>query len=292
MRYDIYTGLLKAFPMRTEGESINFSYDNRHSKFMQLKNQYPIDVIAGAGDDFSKAVNLLHWVSNHIYHKGDYSANIASDSWNLLNYSFDKGSSCGIHCAGLATVLTECLLAVGLKARKVFLMPCSPYDGDNHAVTHVYLSEMNKWVMLDPTYNAYLLNEEGNALSLLELRDRLANHQIIFFNKEANYNGQTLTEEDTKEAIIYFAKNMFYLYTPEISAYGEEAAFENRDILLCPEGYDVRQVRISNIEYRMNTFGDKNADNAWMLDWLEFVKNATYTYCSSSAFEASPNLIL
>ncbi|MDR1689800.1 MAG: hypothetical protein LBS21_14520 [Clostridiales bacterium] len=62
------------------------------------------------------------------------------NSLALLEYAFDKGAENGINCACLAKILSECLLAVGLPAKQVFIMPCSPYDGDNHVVTQVYTS--------------------------------------------------------------------------------------------------------------------------------------------------------
>jgi hypothetical protein len=125
--YDIYTGLLKAFPLTIADKSdVNFSCKHDHPKFDTLKNTYPIETIAGDGDDFSKTVNLLQWVSAHNYHKGDYRGSIAQNALDLLNHSYNKDISCGINCVGLSTVLSECLLAIGIKARKIFIMPCSP----------------------------------------------------------------------------------------------------------------------------------------------------------------------
>ena len=288
MNYDIYTGLLKAFPLRTEGKNdINFSYDNNHPQFAQLKSEYPIEAIAGDGRDFPRAVNLLHWVSEHIYHKGDYAGTIAHNSLDLLNYSYDMGSLCGINCVALATILSECLLAIGLKARQVFLIPCSPYDGDNHVVTNVYIKEMNKWVMLDPTYNAYLSNEQGEYLSLLDLRNHLANQDPVFFNNEAKYNDDIWTEESAKETIEYYAKNLFYFKTSEKSTFGDGNAIgegkdsENRYIILSPQGYDLKQTQLSNIEYRIKKYGD----NPRVQSWLNRVKQEEYNYCSSVVFE-------
>jgi len=292
MSYDIFTGLLKAFALPTEGKKeIHFSYDNNHPKFCLLKSTYPIETIAGDGDDFSKAVNLLHWVSGHTYHKGDYDGTIAHNSLDLLNYSYDKGSLYGINCVALATILSECLLAIGLKARRVFLMPCSPYDGDSHVVTHVYIREMKKWVMLDPTFNAFFLNEQGEYLSLLDLRNYLANQEPVFFNNEAKYNDDILTVESTKENIEYFAKNLFYFKTSEKSTFcdgnaiGEGNAPENRLIILLPQGYDIKQIQLSNIEYRIKKYGDSPRAQGW----LERAKQEEYNYCTSIDFEALPN---
>ena len=212
MSYDVYTGLLKAFPLRTEGDAeIHFSYDNDNFQYINLKNDYQIESIAGDGDDFSKAVKLLHWVSNYIYHKGDYDGTMAHNTLSLLDYAYDKGKSYGINCVALATILSDCLLSLGLKARRVFIMPCSPYDGDNHVVTHVYCREMNKWVMFDPTYNAYFSDEQGKYLSLLELRNYLADQELVFLNSEAKYNDEMLTTEMIKECYRILCKKLVLL---------------------------------------------------------------------------------
>jgi len=245
MSYDMYTGLLKAFPLPTaKNADMHFVYDNDNPQFSQLRSKYPIETIAGDGGDFSKAVNLLCWISKHIYHKGDHDGAITHNALTLLDYAYDKGKPCGINCVALATILSECLLAVGLQARRVYLMPCSPYDGDNHAVTHVYVREMNKWVMLDPTFNAYLTNEQGERLSLLDLRNCLANQTPVFFNNEAKYNDDIWTAESAKENIAYFAKNLFYFQTFEESTFGSDNAPENRIIVLSPQGYDPKKMRL------------------------------------------------
>lgn len=288
MSYDIYTGLLKAFSFPTaEKADIHFSYDNNHPKYDLLKSAYPIEAIAGGGSDFSKAINLLHWVSGHTYHEGNYAGEIAHNSLDLLNYAYDKGRSFGVNCVALATILSECLLAIGLKARKVFIMPCSPYDGDNHVVTHVYIKEMNGWVILDPTLNAYFSNEQGEYLSLLELRNRLGNQEPVFFNNEAKYNDDVWTTESAKENTEYFAKNLFYFQTFELSTFNEADVPGNRLITLCPKGYGPKQIRLSNIEYRIR----KHGDNPHMQKWLEYAKQQEYNFCSSVDFEESPDLM-
>jgi len=94
MSYDIYTGLLKVFALPAERNSgINFSYDFDHPKFNELKEKYPIEAVAGVGDSFTRAVNLLRWVSGHIYHKGNNNSSTAQNSLELLKYAFDKDAS-------------------------------------------------------------------------------------------------------------------------------------------------------------------------------------------------------
>ena len=285
MSYDIYTGLLKVYTLPTAVDTdVRFTYDNHHPKLDELKSTFPIESIAGEGDDLSKAINLLNWVSTHIYHKGDYSGATFPNSLYLLDYAYDKGVDNGVNCVCLAKILAECLLAIGLQARQVFIMPCSPYDGDNHVVTHVYIQKMNKWIMLDPTLNAYFTNKQGEYLSLLELRNHLANQEPVFFNKEVKYNDDKWTDESAKANIEYFAKNLFYFLMSEASTFGTPDTQGSRYILLSPQGFDVKHKQVSNIEYRIRKYGDSTQ----MQNWLEETRKEEYYYCSSVDFEASP----
>lgn len=85
----------------------------------------------------------------------------------------------------------------------------------------------------------------------------MANQKPVFFNKEAQYNDEIWTEKSANENIEYFAKNLFYFQASEISTFGDGNAIGegiapmNRCITLCPEGYDPKQIRLSNIGYRI-----------------------------------------
>ena len=282
MAYDIYTGLLKAFPLQQNGDgSLSLSYVYDHPKFAELKSKYPIESVAGNGGDFSKAVNLLHWVSGNIYHKGDYMNALPDNSLAYLDYALGRCIAQGINCVALSTVLAECLLSIGIKARKVFIMPCSPYDGDNHVVVNAYIKELGKWMMLDPTLNAYLSDEEGQILSILELRNHLANQEPVFFNKEAKYNDDEWTAESAKYNIEYLAKNLFYLNTTEISGFGDIDLRSQRFVTICPSGYDMKQAQLSNIEYRRKLYGEQ----AWMKEAIEHINQASFHFYGTTGFE-------
>lgn len=90
-------------------------------------------------------------------------------------------------------------------------------DGDNHVVTHVYMNAIHKWIMLDPTFNAYFTNERGEYLSLLDIRHHLADQEPVFFNDEAKYNDEVWTAQSAQESVEYYAKDLFYMQTMENS---------------------------------------------------------------------------
>lgn len=66
-----------------------------------------------------------------------------------------------------------------------------------HVVTMVYINSLEKWVMLDAGNN--FMGEDNIPLSPLEIREKLANNDIIKCN----------VEDDNYK--YYMAKNMFYL---------------------------------------------------------------------------------
>lgn len=254
MDYDAYAGILKMmddFQDMNAHIEFNYNYDDAVSR--KLKSKYHVDEIAGEGNTLSKAINLLTWISSHIYHDGDYDGHITNNALDLLEYSYDNGLEHGINCRSLSATLVGCYLAIGLKARVVYLMPISPYDRDNHVVCEVYIPENNRWNMFDPTYNGYIMNENDEIYSVIELRYALANRANLKFCDKFNYNGDYNIDFENIKA--YYAKNLFYLKCREIQAYNSEQLDDNRIIIFAPKGYDVKKSVLANIEYRIKTSG-------------------------------------
>lgn len=97
-------------------------------------------------------------------------------------------------------------------------------DGDNHVVAEVFITEWNKWIMLDPTYGSYCQDSSGEVLNLYEIRKRIINAEEYSFSDKLNYNGECVSDlEDLKE---YYAKNLFFLRSKAIQGY--------RNILFVP----------------------------------------------------------
>lgn len=67
-------------------------------------------------------------------------------------------------CQGLAITLSDVLTAYGYAARTVGLFSDGP---DNHVVTEVIID--GRWVLLDPSFNAYFVGDDGHALGVSEM---------------------------------------------------------------------------------------------------------------------------
>ena len=93
----------------------------------------------------------------------------------------------------------------------------------------VYSNDLKKWIWIDPTFDAYVMNEKGELLGLAEVRERLINGKTLILNPEANWNKKN---SQTKEYYLetYMAKNLYRLETPLVSEYDSETWKSGKEI--------------------------------------------------------------
>lgn len=257
--FDVYSGIIKMMDeFRDDGKDISIRY-LLDADYKYLCATYKLKEIAGSKADFDKAFNLLNWISSNIYHCGSYDNHVTNTAMELLDYAFGKGEKYGINCRSLSLALTECLLAIGIKARTIYIMPFSPYDFDNHVVCEAWIGELNKWVMLDPTYNLYAAFNNV-PLNIHELRGLLANQEEVIYNNEANYNGTPINKD---EISTYYAKDLFRFMICDIQGTNSENMDGRRFINISPCGYDVKKCTLANIDYRINKWGNNENLQSW-----------------------------
>jgi hypothetical protein len=245
--YLLLTGALRVFDDFSQSGYENFfiEHDVKNPKFELLRNQYSILKVAGNGNGFSKAVNLMCWVHENVVHcGGGKQEDILRDSISILNYTFGKGQMPGIFCYDIAIVFTECCLAAGLTARTIHCKPFSPNDVDTHVVSMVYINEMNKWVFFDPNNNAYFADKNGTALSPLEARYLLARDEICV-------SENTQPESDWYKQ--YMAKNLFYIKFWAKNTFGTDLIENQAIYYLAPLGFDVKNREIAYYEYAIKS---------------------------------------
>ena len=183
---------------------------------------------------------ILTYIHDKIRHDGQ-NGNPKGGN-NSINFAEAcKDGSCGLNCRGLATVLNECYLSMGIPSRVITCMP-KTYISDCHVINAVYSSTLGKWLWIDPTNNAWVTDEQGNLLSVQEVRARLRSGQPVRVNEEANWNNEkkTTTEDYLYE---YMAKNLFYLESWTRYGFNTESDHENliNYIFLQPTGCDSKQ---------------------------------------------------
>lgn len=107
---------------------------------------------------------------------------------------------------------------MGIKSRFITCMPKETEFDDCHVINMVYSKELEKWIWIDPTFDAYVMDEKGNLLGIREVRERLVNGQPLVLNADANWNREILQIKE-KYLENYMAKNLYRVQTPLVSEY-------------------------------------------------------------------------
>ncbi len=197
-----------------------FTYQDSSAPALKtLRKELNLDSIAGGGHEISKILNLMHWIHDLIPHDGNHENPVVKNAMSMINQC--KKEERGLNCRGLATVLNECYLALGIKSRFVTCMPKDSIFNDCHVINMVFSKQLNKWIWIDPTHDAYIMDENGELLGLSEVRERLINGKTIILNPDANWNKQAST---VKEYYLmeYMAKNLYRFSCPLRSEYDYE----------------------------------------------------------------------
>lgn len=206
-------------------------------KLVRVREYFKLDSVAGSGDELSKIQRILTYVHDKIRHDGSH-GNPQTMSAIALAEACKDGSR-GLNCRGLATVLNECYLAMGFKSRFVTCMP-KVYITDCHVINAVYSVTLDKWVWVDPTNNAWVMDENGTMLSVAEVRERLRDGRELVLNPTANWNNRSQTR---KEVYLesYMAKNLYCIFCSDRSEFATEVREEGKKLpkytFLCPEGF-------------------------------------------------------
>ena len=141
-----------------------FTYQSEDNPNLQsLRKHYKLDSIAGQGNEFSQVKNVLHWLHNLVPHDGQHGNPEIKNAESMI--AVCKRENRGLNCRGLAITLNECYLSLGFNSRYVTCLPKDSLktDQDCHVINTVYLNSLGKWVWIDPTFNAYVMNEKGRS---------------------------------------------------------------------------------------------------------------------------------
>ena len=111
----------------------------------------------------------------------------------------------------MAICLTEALLAEGIPARYI-TCESKKWDSDNdcHVICVAWSESLGKWIWVDPTFAAYITDENGVLLHPGEVRYRLQRDMPLFLNDDANWNNMYA---ESKEEYLdeYMAKNLYIM---------------------------------------------------------------------------------
>jgi tetratricopeptide (TPR) repeat protein len=233
--------LQKAGDYREEDQSAlpAIEYENTENwRIKEVKNYFNLDSVAGKGDELSQIINIMTWVHNSVRHDGNNWPACEIDAIDIYNYA--KATKRGVNCRALAIMLNECYLAMGFKSRFITCMPKSESDPDCHVINCVYSATLGKWLWMDPSFNACVKDENGNLLSISEVRSRLIGNLPLVLNSDVNWNGEPRQKE---WYLDYMAKNLYWFNCPVRSFFNVETRYRNTSevyVALVPPDYTVQ----------------------------------------------------
>lgn len=253
---DVYSGALFHNQEFEGGNAEEIIYEFHCPEYEELRSKYNLLKIAGKGSDFMRAKRLLHNLSPRLTHSSWYDNHIECNALRLLEYSLDNPKQ-GINCLNKAKILVECCLALGIYARRVRIMPFSPYDFDNHVIAEIYDSTLDKWIMLDPTTDGYFIDENKTPLSLLEMRSKFANGEFVTFvrSTDALKDIQKLRAKHL-DTNMYICKNLFYFQVEKHSTFGEKGDF----LYFAPLHFSIKRTMQANLRYRLDNLPAEYGD--------------------------------
>ena len=169
--------------------------------------------------------------------------------------------------------------------------PASPYDTDNHVVTEIYDRRRGGWLALDPTTGAYFIGEEGEPLSLLAVRRRMAMRETFtaVLSRQSTKDISALAARNMANGTNpYYAKNMAFFIVELESACGVGGKAAH----LVPCGIGVTARELQNIRYRMQ-WAEKEGLGEYlsrMKEWYACAGKETPRLLSEAGYLAPPNI--
>ena len=288
--YDIYCGIIFNAQQFEEGDG-TIKYELNCPEYGELLQKYPIERVAGRGGDFERALRVCRWLHPGLKHNSYYDNHIPCNSLALMEYSFNKPEQ-GINCLNKAKILAECCLALGIYARRMYMMPYSPYDIDNHVVTEIYDRARAKWIMLDPTTGAYIADKDGEPLSLLEARKCAGEGKLMtaVMARQSKKDMKALFERNLAEGYnAYYAKNMAYFGVDMVNKFGKEGGVA----YLVPTGLNLKKKMVQTMQYRVDMLTGMNKPELAALFEKrrdDLIKADEPTRISEKTFSAAPTM--
>lgn len=136
----------------------------------ELLKKYDLDKIALGNTDFERAVNIIKWLTKNTFYSGAQLTKLTDNSLDILDFSFGKPFKKAINCRSKAIVYADCLTAVGMKAYPVCMIS-SKFKEGCHFTCHVYIREIGKWCVFDPSFGCWFTDKSGNMINLFEMRE-------------------------------------------------------------------------------------------------------------------------
>lgn len=231
-------------------ESISRLRTKKIRKYFRLHAGLDLDAIEKSPEStWEKALRIAVFAAKNIPHDNQKTGLRKRNAITLWEYS--RKTPTGFNCRWHAILLSELLLAAGIRNCFVTCLPKDHRDNDCHVVNLVWLPETGKWAMLDSDMTEYAVDEKGVPLSLMEMREYVRGQREFFIRTLPGFEHAWVGTEDGMAYMkCYWAKNLFWFAKHTTIRYDLESRFCFGDLYIClvPKGYHYDRQKFNGVE--------------------------------------------
>lgn len=214
-----------------QSDSVCFSFEllAPENESKEIRSYFQLDTLISKSDNTWDAALRIAQIAASIKHDNP---DPKPNEYNAIDlWEWAKEHPNGFNCRTHSIMLHELLLSVGIANKVITCSPKDTTDRDCHVVNLVWLPEKDKWAMIDSDKHAYATDENGNLLSLQEMRTKIIKQEPVVFN--------SFTEDSIRQSnnlLYYWAKNLYYFDTIEKQTYNIESypSHSYRKVYLVP----------------------------------------------------------
>ena len=242
-----WLSLLKQHPNFSAKETgyqldVKFLYaEPRDENLQKLRETFSLGVIAGQGSEIEKIINLMTWVYQLTAHANEPEIPEERDAFTLIHKAQVENKQ--INCYMKTIILNEVYVAMGFHSRHTHLLPHSNEKQHSHFVTSVYSHTLEKWILMDPDFGAYVTDGKGNILGVSEIRQHLISEKALktihpdrnrfrmfWLNLNNFINGA--------DYLWFLSIFVFKIRSPRLSAFAQDTQPAREYFELIPDGYN------------------------------------------------------
>ncbi|MCR4900187.1 MAG: transglutaminase-like domain-containing protein [Treponema sp.] len=228
-------------------------------EFFKSNTELDLEALAASSKTtWEKSLELACFVAKNIPHDNQKEPIDERSAIPLWEYS--RRVKTGFNCRWHSILLSELMLAAGIKNCFVTCLPEDKNDSDCHVVNLVWLPELNKWAMIDSDMMEYVTDSNGTPLSLEEMRECIIKAQTININVLPGFENSWVAKKDgIKYMHSYWAKNLYWFCAHTTYGFGLEGKMTLPDsyIALVPPGYDCSGNAINEVTTNAAAFWDR-----------------------------------
>lgn len=139
-----------------------------------------------------------------------------NSEWPTLIARSVSAATCRAFCADYAFLMVAMAEKTGIPARRLSMEGNDGLGGTSHVVAELWLQDLNKWVMFDPTTYSVVRNQAGVLLSAQEIR------QALLTGRDAELRLEQATQRNAPmpaaQVLAYYRNRIRDLYYPTNNA--------------------------------------------------------------------------